>query len=72
MRGWVFFGMVRVRRRTLHAYRPAILLDAFAAHPERFANSVPQPPALPLAVWINKPKDAQDDLVTAGKGVVAP
>jgi hypothetical protein len=35
-------------------------------------NSVPQPPALPLAVWINKPKDIPDDLVLAGKEVVAP
>lgn len=52
--------------------RQGVLLDAFAAHPERFVNSVPQPPALPLAVWINKPKDAQDNLVTVGKEVVAP
>lgn len=52
--------------------RQGVLLDAFASHPERFVNSVPQPPALPLAVWINKPKDTTDNLALAGKEVVAP
>ncbi len=28
---------------------------AHAAHPERFIRAVPQPPALPTAVWINLP-----------------
>lgn len=36
--------------------RQFTLLDAFAAHPERFVNKVPQPLALPEAVWINPPK----------------
>jgi putative transposase len=36
--------------------RQFTLLDAFAAHPERFVNKVPQPPVVPLAVWINKPE----------------
>ena len=26
---------------------------AYAAHPERFIRAIPQPPALPTAVWIN-------------------
>lgn len=46
-----------------------MLLDAFAAHPERFVNKVPQPPALPEAVWINPPKTS---LAIEGKGVVLP
>ncbi len=29
---------------------------AFAATPERFVRGVPTPPALPQAVWINKPR----------------
>jgi putative transposase len=36
--------------------RQFVLLDAFAAHPERFVNKVPQPLALPESVWINPPK----------------
>lgn len=36
--------------------RQFVLLDAFAAHPERFVNKVPQPAALPESVWINPPK----------------
>jgi putative transposase len=36
--------------------RQFTLLDAFAAHPERFVNKVPRPPEVPLAVWINKPE----------------
>lgn len=46
--------------------RQFTLLDAFAAHPERFVNKVPQPPAVPLAVWINKPEE------TRGKEVIHP
>lgn len=30
---------------------------AYAAHPERFVNHPPAPPALPREVWINKPED---------------
>ena len=36
--------------------RAALLLQAYAAHPERFPRGVPQPPALSKEVWINKPK----------------
>jgi putative transposase len=35
------------RREVLHA--------AYLAHPERFVQGEPQPPALPTEVWINKP-----------------
>ena len=35
-----------------------MLAAAFAAHPERFVAGLPRPPALPTAVWINKPKAA--------------
>ena len=38
------------------AKRAAVLALAHAAHPERFTKGVPQPPALPKEVWINKPK----------------
>ncbi len=38
------------------ARRAAVLAQAHAAHPERFTNGNPQPPALPREVWINKPK----------------
>ncbi len=35
-----------------------MLAAAYAAHPERFVAGRPRPPALPTAVWINKPKAA--------------
>lgn len=35
--------------------RTAALRKAFDATPERFVRGVPTPPALPRAVWINKP-----------------
>ncbi len=39
----------------LHAQRARVLTDAYARMPERFVRQPPQPPALPAAVWINKP-----------------
>ncbi len=43
-------GVVRVQR--------VLVLDAaYAAHPERFTNKRPEPPDLPGAAWINKPKE---------------
>jgi putative transposase len=33
---------------------------AYAAHPERFVNRRPRPPALPEAVWINPPHSSPD------------
>lgn len=38
------------------AARQDVLSTAYAAHPERFVNKAPQPPAVPTAVWINPPK----------------
>lgn len=39
------------------ARRASVLADAFAATPERFVRGMPQPPAQPLAAWINPPDD---------------
>ncbi len=36
--------------------RQQVLEAAFQAHPERFVRGLPTAPALPEAVWINKPK----------------
>ncbi len=36
--------------------RAVVLAAAHAARPERFVHGTPRPPALPTAVWINKPK----------------
>ncbi|MDQ3397432.1 MAG: IS3 family transposase, partial [Deinococcota bacterium] len=38
------------------AARRDVLSTAYAAHPERFVNKAPQPPAVPVAVWINPPQ----------------
>jgi len=59
--GWltpwdVHHGMAETRR----AEREAALRRAFAATPERFVRGVPTPPALPQAVWINKPRTLDD------------
>jgi putative transposase len=35
--------------------RQAVLDAAYQAHPERFVRKYPEPPAVPPAVWINKP-----------------
>jgi putative transposase len=43
--------------------RQFTLLDAFAAHSERFVNKVPQPSVVPLAVWINKPEKVRGEEV---------
>ncbi len=40
----------------LWANRQLVLQQAYLAHPERFVTGVPQPPALPIAAWINPPK----------------
>jgi len=45
--------------------RQFTLLDAFAAHPDRFVNKVPRPPEVPLAVWINKPEKVLREEVVA-------
>lgn len=35
--------------------RARTLTEAYQKHPERFVNGSPKPPALPSAVWINRP-----------------
>jgi len=41
----------------IQAQRQATLLQAYAAHPERFVRKLPEPPALPTAAWINPPRE---------------
>jgi putative transposase len=38
------------------AARATVLATAYAAHPERFPGGLPEPPAPPVEVWINRPK----------------
>jgi putative transposase len=42
------------------AKRGEVLLEAYAAHPERFSKGAPKPRSLPTEVWINKPKISID------------
>jgi putative transposase len=44
----------------IHATRQATLDQAFAAHPNRFKGTLPQPHHLPTEVWINPPKDSNN------------
>ena len=41
--------------KALHAERQRVLHAAYAQTPQRFVRRPPRPPALPTAVWINKP-----------------
>jgi putative transposase len=41
--------------------RQHVLTAAYATHPERFVRGVPQPPALPTEVWINRPAPAEKE-----------
>jgi putative transposase len=43
------------RAEATRAQRATVLAKAYEQHPERFVRGVPQPAALPTAVWINKP-----------------
>lgn len=40
--------------------RARVLADAYATHPERFVRKPPQPPSLPMAVWINQPAPGEE------------
>jgi putative transposase len=42
---------------TVRAGRAEVLTDAYTRNPERFVRKRPEPPALPAAVWINKPDE---------------
>jgi putative transposase len=44
----------------LRRQRQRILDQAYAAHPERFVNGPPEPPALPEMAWINKPETSSE------------
>jgi putative transposase len=39
--------------------RASVLAAAFTARPDRFVRGMPQPPAQPIAVWINPPDDEE-------------
>jgi len=45
--------------------RCLILKNAFEKNPNRFKGKIPQPPALPEAAWINKPKQEITDVIRA-------
>jgi putative transposase len=47
----VHYGLAAVKREQ----RARVLAEAFARNPERFPNGLPQPKAVPSAVWINPP-----------------
>ena len=49
------------RAPALLEQRQEVLLEAFAAHPNRFKNRVPKAGSLPEAVWINPPKPVPND-----------
>ena len=54
------------RSAVVLAKRWEVLQQAYESHPERFVKGVPRPLELPLAVWINPPKDSgQAPRVTA-------
>ena len=46
--------------------RQAVLDVAYQLHPERFVRSAPKPPALPTAVWINKPVPTAEPRLPGG------
>ncbi|MGB9619438.1 MAG: IS3 family transposase [Armatimonadota bacterium] len=51
----VHFG----RAEQIRQQRQLVLQEAFERHPERFVQGQPQPPQLPVAVWINPPKELE-------------
>ena len=51
----VHFGTAHLVR----AERALALDAAYAAHPERFVNKPPTPPALPGPAWLNQPKEVE-------------
>jgi putative transposase len=57
----VHFG----RAAEIQTRRAEVLAAAHAAHPERFVGGMPTPPALPSAVWINKPSTPEASLTNS-------
>jgi putative transposase len=49
------------RAEQIRAQRGLVLLDAYAAHPERFVRKIPTPPAIPAVAWINQPEEDAAD-----------
>jgi putative transposase len=45
------------RAEVVRAARADVLTAAYTAHPERFVRKPPEPPALPVAAWINRPPE---------------
>jgi putative transposase len=43
------------------AARAHVLMNAYAANPERFVRKAPAPPPLPVASWINKPDEEREE-----------
>jgi len=43
------------RAQDIYEERARVLDEAYGRTPERFVSRPPRPPALPTAVWINKP-----------------
>jgi putative transposase len=59
------------------ATRATVLARAYAEHPERFPGGLPRPPALPVEVWINRPKTraiekASDTPMLANSAILDP
>lgn len=50
------------RAEVIHQQRSRILAAAHLLHPERFVRKAPEPPALPVAAWINKPPNVATQL----------
>jgi len=49
------------RAEAIRDRRGAVLLDAYAGHPERFVRKIPTPPTIPVVAWINKPGEEDAD-----------
>jgi putative transposase len=47
------------RAAAVRRARAATLTAAYAAHPERFTTSPPQPPGIPATAWINPPQHSE-------------
>jgi putative transposase len=52
--------------------RRVVLAAAYAAHPERFVQGMPQPAQLPEAVWINPPQKKTGRQDALGTTIVTP
>jgi putative transposase len=60
------------RAQDVRAHRAEVLATAYAAHPERFVRQPPQPPALPVATWINPPPPSETPATPSGDPLAPP